>query len=72
MIRKWHVDQALHSTRSLLVVLGDLTLDEVEAALKLESETRRRAHVMRRLLGKAARLNEQLYVKSLKEKGIKL
>lgn len=68
MTRKWHVDQAVHSVRSLTTVINDLTLAEVEAALQLESSTRRRAHVLRRLLGKAARLNEQIYLTNLKRK----
>lgn len=67
-MRKWHIAQAVHSTRSLLEVINDLTLEEVEAALALESSTRRRQHVMRRLLGKAARLNEQNYITDLKKR----
>lgn len=66
-MRKWHVDQAVHSIRSLLSVINELTLEEVESALRLESSTRRRHHVMRRLLGKAARLNEQMYISNLKK-----
>lgn len=48
-------------------VINDLTLEEVESALRLESSTRRRHHLMRRLLGKAARLNEQTYLSKLKK-----
>ena len=67
-VRKWHVDQALHSTRSLMVVLPELTLKEILAALKLESETRRRKNILRRLIGRAARLNELEYVRQLEER----
>lgn len=67
-MRKWHVDQAVHSTRSLHEVINDLTLEEVEAALALESSTCRRQHIVSRLLGKAARLNEQIYIKNLKKR----
>lgn len=61
MTRKWHINQALASVRSLRTVLGELTLKEVEAALKLESETLRRKNILALLVGQAVRLNEQTY-----------
>ena len=67
-VRKWHVDKALHSVRSMLEVLPSMTADEVEAALVLESASRRRIAVIRRLIGRAARLNELKFTKSLNER----
>ena len=67
-VRKWHVDQALFSTRSMMEVLPKMTMQELEAALKLESASRRRKGIMRRLIGRAARLNEQTFIKTLMEK----
>jgi ribosomal protein S7 len=67
-VRKWYVDKALHSTRSLMEVINDLTMGEIEAALALESATRRRDRIMQRLVGRAARLNEQSFVKQLCER----
>lgn len=67
-IRKWHVDRALHSVRSLFDVIDEMTLDEVLAALELESASRRRRAIMTRLVGKAARLNEQQFLKQLNKR----
>lgn len=66
--RKWHVDRALHSVRAMMGVINTLTLAEIHAALELESASRRRRQIMRRLIGKAARLNEQTFTQSLMEK----
>lgn len=51
-----------------MTVINRMTEEEVLDALKLESETRRRASIMSRLIGKAARINEVQYVTHLKER----
>lgn len=66
-IRKWHVDQALHSVRSMMKVINDLTIEEIEAALVLESASRRRAKITQRLIGRAAHLNGQKYLEHLSQ-----
>lgn len=66
--RKWHVDRALHSVRAMMGVINTLTMAELHAALELESASRRRKQIMRRLIGRAARLNELTFTKSLMEK----
>jgi hypothetical protein len=65
-VRKWYIDEALHSFARLMRVINRMTEEEVLEALKLESETRRRPTIMSRLIGKAARLNELQYVNHLK------
>lgn len=67
-VRKFLIAQALESFRSLNDRLGDLTEEEVLAALQLESTTLRRRSVVDRLISRAARLNEVRYVSQLKEK----
>lgn len=67
-VRKWYIDEALHSFSRLLVVLASMTEEEVLAALALESSARRRPTVMSRLISRAARLNELNYVSELKGK----
>lgn len=67
-VRKWHVDQALASYPSLKRVLGELTEEEVLAALNLESATMRRRSVIDRLISRAVRLNELSYSRQLKER----
>lgn len=67
-VRKWHMQEALKSYSGLRAVLDELTEEEVLAALKLESATRRRQSFIDRLISRATRLNEINYVNSLKEK----
>jgi hypothetical protein len=67
-IRKWHVDQALHSVRSMMKVINEMTVPELEAALELESATRRRDKIVQRLIGRAAHLHGQEYVNQLKKR----
>lgn len=67
-VRKWHLDQALASYPSLKRVLGELTEEEVLAALDLESATMRRRSVIDRLISRAVRLNELSYSRQLKER----
>lgn len=67
-IRKYYVDQALHSYDSLIAIMQQLTLDEVLLALSLEAETRRRKTIMSRLIGKAARLQGQTLTRELRKK----
>lgn len=65
---KWRVSVALVSVRSLMSVINDMSEKEVLSALTLESESRRRQSILRRLFGRAARLNEQQYVNQLRRK----
>lgn len=65
-MRKWHLDAALHSVRSLVQVISELTLEECEAALELESVSRRRQRIMTRLFNRAVELNSQHYVSTMK------
>lgn len=66
--RRWHVAQALESYPSLKRVIGELTLEEVLAALDLESSTLRRRSHIDRLIQRATRLNELEFTRQLKEK----
>lgn len=65
-VRDWYISEALVSLRRLHRVLSDMTEEEVLAALKLESESRRRKVILERLISKAARLNELHYVTKLR------
>ena len=67
-VRKWYLDRALASYPSLKDVIGELTLEEVIAALDLESSTLRRRSVIDRLISRAVRLNEVSFNRQLKEK----
>ena len=67
-VRDWYVGQALESYARLNEVLGELTEDEVFAALELESQTRRRRSIVDRLISRAIRLNEITYATQLKRK----
>lgn len=67
-VRKWYIDEALHSYSRLLEVLGTMTEEEVLAALELEASTRRRPTFLSRLVSRAVRLNELKYVAELKRK----
>ena len=66
--RRWYVAQALESYPSLKRVIGELTLEEVLAALDLESSTLRRRSHIDRLIQRATRLNELEFTRQLKEK----
>ena len=67
-IRIWYIDQALYSVESLIKILPTLTEKEVLKCLELESASMRRKSVLRRLIGRAARLRELEYVQQLKER----
>ncbi len=67
-VRKWYLDRALDSYPSLKAVIGELTLEEVIAALDLESGTLRRRSLIDRLISRAVRLNEVSFNRQLKEK----
>ena len=67
-VRKWYLDRALASYPSLKAVIGELTLEEVIAALDLESSTLRRRSLIDRLISRAVRLNEVSFNRQLKEK----
>lgn len=67
-VRDWYISEALYSFRRLKSVLNDLTEDEVEAALKLEHSSRRRASVIRLLTTRAAQFNRSSFNAILKEK----
>lgn len=67
-VRRYYIDQALTSFKSLHRVLGELTEEEVLAALKLEAGTLRRQSVIDRLIARAGRLQELRYTRQLKEK----
>jgi hypothetical protein len=62
------LDQALASYPSLKRVLNELTLEEVLAALDLETATFRRQSLVDRLISRAIRLNELSFAKQLKKK----
>ena len=55
-IRKWYLNEALVSYRRLEAVADDLTLEEVMAALELESATQRRRSLTDKLISRAVRL----------------
>ena len=67
-VRKWYVDQALVSYPVLKTVINELTMDEVIAALEVESATKRRQSITLRLIARATRLNEIVFSRRLKEK----
>jgi hypothetical protein len=67
-MREFQLTRALHSTRSLIDVLNELTLEEVLHVLKVEAGSRRRAVVLDKLIQKAGELTRQNFIQSLKEK----
>jgi hypothetical protein len=67
-VRKFYIDQALSGYAGLRRVLNDLTMEELLAALELESATMRRRSVIDRLVSRAIRLNEILFTKQLRSK----
>ena len=67
-IRRAVVAQALESFQGLTSTLGEMTENEVIAALEVESSALRRQTVIDRLISRAVRLRELSYAASLKEK----
>lgn len=67
-IRKWRLAQAITSYATLRTVVNDLTLEEVMAALDLESQSQRRPTIINRLISRASRLKEIEFTRQLKEK----
>lgn len=67
-VRRFQIDQALHTFKSLTSVLEELTEEEVLACLKLEASSRRRQSILDRLISRAVRINELSYSTRLKEK----
>ena len=64
---EFRIAQATASYTSLNDVVNGLTIDEVVAALKLETATRRRKSIVGRLLQRYARLVAQREVAALKK-----
>ena len=64
---RWVISEALTSYRKLMTVIDSMTLADVEEALRLESESRRRKTLLARLASKAADLNQRSFKKYLKE-----
>lgn len=60
-VRKWQMQQALGAYTALTAVLPTLTLEEILAALELESQSTRRKSTIDRLIARAVRLNELAY-----------
>ena len=67
-VRKYYLHEALVSYPSLTRVLGELTEEEILAALSLESASQRRRSIIDRLISRATRLNELSYNRQLKER----
>jgi len=67
-VRRFYIDQALTTFKSLCRVLNELTEEEVLACLKLEAGTLRRRSMLDRLISRAGRLHELRYTSQLKEK----
>lgn len=67
-VRKWYLSEALVSYRRLLGVIHELSLEEVMAALNLESATQRRQSLTGKLIDRAVQLESQIIRKRLQEK----
>lgn len=67
-VRKWQMGLATGSMANLRSVINDLTLEEVIAALDLESRSLRRKSHIDRLIARATRLKEVEFTNELKEK----
>lgn len=67
-IRQLHVTEALVSFRRLCRILHELTLEEVMAALNLETATQRRQSLTGKLIDRAVQLESQTIRKRLQEK----
>lgn len=61
-LREWYINEALHSFRRLKSILGELTEEEVLAALKLEHGSRRRHTLIGVLTARA----EQFHLKKFR------
>ena len=64
----WRTSRALESFRQLQDVVEELTEEEVYYCLKLEVETQRRKTIIDRLVVRAADINRQTFIATLKEK----
>lgn len=64
----WNAARALDSFQALSASINGLTEQEVLACLEFEAATLRRKSVIDRLISRAARLHELIYVRQLKEK----
>jgi hypothetical protein len=67
-VRPFYVGEALQSYHRQRKMLNLLTEEECLAALRLESETRRRHSMLVRLVQRAVHLREQAYSLQLKRK----
>ena len=67
-VRKWYLTESLVSYRRLLGVLPELTLEEVMAALSLESATQRRRSLTGKLISRAVQLEGVSLTNALSEK----
>lgn len=66
--RTWYLFQATQSYTTLRTVVNQLTLEEIIAALELESQSLRRKSILNRLIARASRLKEIEFTRQLKEK----
>ena len=67
-VRKWYLSEALVSYRRLNAVVNELTLEEVMAALELESATQRRRSLTDKLISRAVQLETISLTQTLTEK----
>lgn len=67
-LREWYINEALHSFRRLKSILGELTEEEVLAALKLEHGSRRRHTLIGVLTARAEQLHLRSFHANLEEK----
>lgn len=68
MVRDAYVLAALTSIRKLRELLPELSEEEIETCLCLESESRRRTSVLTELVQRLVDLNRQFFILTLKEK----
>lgn len=64
----WRTTRALDSFRQLVEIIDEMSEEEVFYCLQLEAATQRRKTVVDRLINRAADLNRQKFINSLKEK----
>lgn len=67
-VRQLHIAEALVSFRRLGRIMHELTLEEVMAALDLESASQRRLSLTTKLVDRAVQLESQTIRKRLQEK----
>jgi hypothetical protein len=65
--RPWHLQQARGSYAQLVRILGELSEEEVLAALALEAQSTRRATTIDRLIARAVGLRTRAYKATLDE-----